>query len=53
VFKVLRPSGRKPAPRAIGWGARLIPEIEFERFGGFAPVPDKSYGYDLGLRHSF
>ncbi|MDL9999128.1 porin [Variovorax sp. J22P240] len=20
---------------------------------GFAPVPDKSYGYDLGLRHSF
>jgi predicted porin len=21
--------------------------------GGFAPVPDKSYGYDLGLRHSF
>ena len=21
--------------------------------GGFAPVPDKSYGYDLGMRFSF
>jgi hypothetical protein len=21
--------------------------------GGFAPVPDKSYGYDLGMRVSF
>ena len=37
-------------------GAGLIvggPDYFSAPIGGFAPVPDKSYGYDLGMRVSF